>query len=341
MVNVRSYMSTNYAKAFLTIFLPFFLIISLVYLVKISALTAQIQVTFAELLLMYFYSVPDIIFYTLPISFVAALANILIRLSTDSELIALYALGLKSKKVLRSFLILGFLFSLLLLTISFFGMPLSKQFYSSFKETKKNEAKLNILAGKLGQKFGEYYIYVKEKDEASKDFINIVIYNRTKNKDEQFFAAKRGKLNKKGETTSLELIDGYGYTYSEKNLQQAKYKTFEVYDKAKKNNFNFRTVFQFWKQAKTDEGTKHKLLFYIFVSLIPFISVYLVAAFTMINPRYQSNNTYVVIFATVLLFYSLASTLQKVGTFPMLIAAILFTLILGRWLFHVKVSRYF
>ena len=341
MVNARAYISSNFAKAFLTIFLPFFLIISLVYLVKISALTAQIQVTFGELLLLYFYSVPDIIFYTLPISFVASLANVLIRLSTDNELIALYALGLKSKKVLRSLLILGLLFSLLLLAISFFGMPLSKQFYSSFKETKKTEAKLNIVAGKLGQKFGEYYIYVKEKDEKSNDFINIVIYNRTENKDEQFFAAKRGKLNKKDETTSLELIDGYGYTYSEDTLQQAKYKTFEVYDKVKKNNFHFRSVFEFWRQAKTDEGTKHRLLFYIFVSLIPFISVYLVAAFTMINPRYQSNNTYMVIFGTVLLFYSLASALQKAGTFPMLISAILFTVILGRWLFHIRVSRYF
>ena len=339
MVSVRAYISSNFAKAFLTIFLPFFLIISLVYLVKISSLTSKIQITFGELLLLYSYSIPDIVFYTLPLSFVAALANVLIKLSTDNELIALYALGLKAKKILRSLLLLGFLFSLLLLVISLFGMPLSKQFYASFKESKKAEAKLNIVEGKLGQKFGEYYIYVKEKKD--NDFHNMVIYNRTAKNEEQFFAALKGNLNKKNGTTSLLLRDGYGYTYTKDKLQQAKYKTLEVYDKQKKSNYQFRGVSEFWERAKTDKRTLHRLLFYIFVSLIPFISVYMVAAYTMINPRYQANHSYIVIFFITLFFYAIASTLQKWGTFPLLGAAILFTSVLGVWLFHKRVSRFF
>jgi len=339
MVNARAYISSNFAKAFLTIFLPFFLIVSLVYLVKISALTSKIQISFGELITLYLYSIPDIVFYTLPLSFIAATANLLIKLSTDNELIALYALGLQAKKILISLRLLGFLFSMLLLTISFLGMPLSKQFYTSFKETKKSEAKLNISAGKLGQKFGDYYIYVKEKK--GKDFLDIVIYNRTDKDKEQFFAAKKGNLNKKGSTTSLLLTDGYGYTYSKEKLQQAKYKTLEVYDKAKKNNFHFQTVIEFWSKAKNNKKIMHKLLFFIFVSLIPLISVYLVAAYTMINPRYQSHNTFVVIFATIFLFYSIASFLQQWGNFYLLLAAIAFTSILGRWLFQIRVARYF
>jgi len=339
MVSVRAYISSNFAKAFLTIFLPFFLIISLVYLVKISALTSQIQITFGELLLLYSYSIPDIVFYTLPLSFVAALANVLIKLSTDNELIALYALGLKAKKVLRSLLLLGFLFSLLLLVISLFGMPLSKQFYSSFKESKKSEAKLNIVAGKLGQKFGEYYIYVKEKKD--NDFHDMVIYNRTDKNEEQFFAALKGNLNKKNGATSLLLKDGYGYTYTKDKLQQAKYKTLEVYDKNRKKHYKFQGVSEFWERAKTNKKTLHRLLFYIFVSLIPFISVYMVAAYTMINPRYQANHSYIIIFSVTLFFYGIASSLQKWGTFPLLAAAILFTSVLGVWLFHKRVSRFF
>jgi lipopolysaccharide export system permease protein len=46
MVNAKGYITSNFTKSFLTLFLPFFLIISLVYLVKISALTAQIKLTF-------------------------------------------------------------------------------------------------------------------------------------------------------------------------------------------------------------------------------------------------------------------------------------------------------
>ena len=323
----------------MTIFLPFFLIISLVYLVKISALTAQIQITFSELLLLYLYSVPDIIFYTLPISFVAALANVLMRLSTDNELIALYALGLKAKEILKSLRLLGFLFSLLLLTISFLGMPLSKQFYQSFKEDKKAEAKLNIVAGKLGQKFGEYYIYVKEN--IDNEFHDIVIYNRTDKNNEQFFAAQKGRLLKKDKVTSLLLMDGYGYTYTKDKLKQAKYKTLQVYDKTRKRDFHFEAVVEFWKAAKTDPGKMHRLLFYMFVSLIPLLSVYLVAAFTMINPRYQKNRSFLVIFGISILFYVLASALQKWGNFYLITLAVLFSSLLGRWLFHIRVAKYF
>ena len=134
MVNVKGYISSNFTKSFLTIFLPFFLIISLVFFVRISTLTSKIQISFAELILLYSYSIPEIMFYTIPLSFVAALANVLIGLSQGNELIALYALGLKSKKILNNFLLLGLLFSLLLARISFLAMPLTKQFYKAFKE---------------------------------------------------------------------------------------------------------------------------------------------------------------------------------------------------------------
>jgi lipopolysaccharide export system permease protein len=339
MVKVKSYISSNFVKSFLTIFLPFFLIISLVYLVKIAALTSKIQITFLELLKLYSYSVPDIMFYTLPLSFIAALANVLVKLSQDNELIALYALGLNAKKVLRRLLLLGLLFSLLLGTISFLAMPLSKQLYKSFKEEKKAEAKLNIVAGKLGQKFGDYYIYVKDKDKGI--FDDIVIYNRTDMKSEQFFAAKTGKLNNKVTATSLLLNDGYGYTYSEEKLQQAKYRTLEVYDSVKTESFKFEDIIAHWGKAATDVKMMHRVLFFIFVSLLPLLSVYIVASFTMINPRYQPNRSFLVIFLTTLVLYLTASGLEKWGTPLLLMLCIFIVVALGQWLFHKRVSKYF
>ncbi len=339
MVNIRGYISSNFTKAFLTIFLPFFLIISLVFLVKISSLTSKIQITFGELLKLYAYSVPEIVFYTLPLSFVAALANVLMKLSQDNELIALYALGLKANKVLRSLLLLGILFSLLLASISFLAIPLSKQFYKSFKASKKSEAKLNIAAGKLGQKFGNYYIYLEEKKDDI--FYNIVIYNRTKKDEEQFFSSQKGKLNKKENTTSLLLNDGYGYTYTADKLQQAKYKTLEVFDTSKKKAFRFEAVSTYWNKSTKNLKLMRKALFYIFISFIPLLSVYLVASFTMINPRYQSNHSFIVIFGTTFLFYMLASFLQKWGNLTLLLFLISSVFISGKWLFKQRVAKYF
>ncbi len=315
------------------------MIISLAYLVKIATLTAKIQLSFGELLSLYSYSIPDIVFYTLPLSFIAALANVLIKLSQGNELIALYALGLKAKKVLHSLLILGLLFSLLLATISFLAMPLSKQFYKSFKEEKKSEAKLNIVAGQLGQKFGNYYIYVKEKEDGILN--DIVIYNRTDKANEQFFSSQTGQLNYKENATSLLLHDGYGYTYSDIKLQQAKYTTLEIYDSSQKKGFKFEDIISYWSKAASNINLMNRILFFIFVSLIPLLSVYLVASFTMINPRYQPNHSFLVIFTTTLLLYMIASSLEKWGTPLILGISVIFIVMLGQWLFKKRVSKYF
>jgi len=341
MVNVRGYISSNFTKAFLTIFLPFFLIISLVYLVKISSLTAQIQLDFLELLLLYSYSLPNIIFYSIPLSFIAAVTNTLMKLSQDNELIALYALGLQAKKVLRSILLLGILFSILLSAISFLGIPMSKQLYNAFKVKKKSEATLNIVPGKLGQKFGDYYIYIKEKDEKNDMFHDMVIYNRTKKNEEQFFSSKKGQLNRDKQLASLLLQEGYGYTYTEEKLQQAKYKTLEVFDTKQKYRYHFQDILSYWALAKTDKARKGRALFYLFVSCIPFLSIYLVASFAMINPRYQSNYAFIIIFGVTFFLYFIASSMDKWGNIPTLLLAAAATFILGKILFQKRVARYF
>ena len=339
MVNVKGYISSNFAKAFFTIFLPFFLIISLIYLVKISSLTSQIQITFKELLMLYSYSIPSIVFYTLPFSFISALTNVLLKLSQANELIALYALGLKAKKVLRPLLVLAVLFSFLLLSLSFLAMPLGKQLIKEFKSSKKADAKINIVAGKLGQKFGDYYIYVKENN---KDNLkNIVIYNRTKDNEEQFFSSQEGKIKNIKGITSLELTDGYGYTYSEDKLQQAKYQRFEVFDRQKKKVYQFDDIIAFWSQASHNIKRLHRLFFFLFVSFIPLLSLYIVASFSMINPRYQENRSFIIISLTGLGLYLVASSMEKWGNFVLLPLTMVMIVGLGQWLFHKRVSKYF
>jgi len=339
MARVKTYISTNFLNSFLTIFLPFFMIISLVYLVKIAGLTAKIQLTFLELLKLYAYSVPDIIFYTLPLSFIASLTNILIKLSQENELIALYALGLNAKKLLRKLLLLAILFSLLLGAISFLAMPLSKQLYKSFKKEKQSEAKLNIVAGELGQKFGEYYIYVKDKKKDT--YQDMVIYNRSNQQSEQFFAAKTGKLNHKNSTTSLQLNDGYGYTYEKNKLQEANYKVLKVYDNQQNRQYHFEDVITHWSKAQTDLKMMRRALFFIFVSFIPLLALYLVASFAMINPRYQHNHTFLIISSTAIGLYVVASILEKWGTPLTLAIALISTMLLGLWLFQKRVLKYF
>ncbi|MGC9350593.1 MAG: LptF/LptG family permease [Sulfurovum sp.] len=339
MVNIKGYLSSNFTKSFLTIFLPIYLIVSLVFLIQISSLTAKINLTFYELLKLYVLSLPEIVFYTLPISFITALANVLGRLSQDNELIALHALGINAKSVVKGFFYVALLFSLLLLSIAFITMPLGVQAYNAFKAEKRAEASFNIMPGKIGQKFGDFYIYVKDKNDSA--FQNLVIYNQTSGGEEQFFSSQKGELLHENGRMLLRLTDGYGYTYTKEKLQEAQYKELSVYDKNREEGFEFRSVLSYWAEAKTNKKRMHKALFSLFISLIPLLSVYLIAAFTIINPRYQKNHTILTTFIVIFIFYLIASVFQKQGNLPLLFLISIVLWVTGRWLFHKRVSRYF
>jgi len=338
---INRYISSNFTKSFLILFVPFFMIISLIYLIKISTLTSQISLSFGELLSLYGYSIPEIIFYAIPLSFVGATANLFARLSNDNELVALFSLGVKSHAIVKQMALIGILFSILLLSISFFAIPITKQYYKSFKQEKQSNAKFNLNASELGQKFGDYYIYIQSKDDSNNRFNNIVIYSKNKNSQEQFFASKSGELLHQDSTTILELYDGYGYTYDKQTLQEAKYKHLKVYKDTQSKQFKLYDVINYWKQAKNIKKIKQKAFFMIFVSLIPILSLYLIASFTIINPRYQKNYTYIVIFSITLILYTIASILHKQANLYLLISICLLILIIGKLLFNKRVMRYF
>ena len=339
MVNVKSYISSGFFSTFLTIFLPFVMIISLVFLVRIATFTSKIGISFGEMLQLYIYSIPEIFFYTIPLSFVAAISNLLLRLSQENELIALYALGMNAKQILRTLLRLALLFTLLLGTISLLAMPLSQQFYRAFEQEKKSDAQINIVAGELGQKFGSYTIYVKEKKEDT--FYDIVIYNQLKKENEQFFSAQKGKLKHYNGLLSLELYNGYGYTYFEDRLRQTEYKRLQVFDTTQKRGFHFKPIEAYWNDILENPKLMREMLFLLFIALIPLLSIYMIASFAMINPRYQKSRSFMIIFLTTLLLYFLATLLQKWGTPLLFITIVSAMLLLGQWLFQKRVSRYF
>ncbi|SFV63102.1 Predicted permease YjgP/YjgQ family [hydrothermal vent metagenome] len=339
MVSIRSYLSSNFTKTFLTLFLPFFFIISLVYLVKISILTAKIQITFSELIQLFAYSIPTILFHTIPISFIASVATTLQRLSTDNELVALFALGVPARKVMYPLIFVATLFSILLFIISFATMPQTNQLYNAFKDSKKAEMTFNIIPEEFGQKFGRYYIYITDENEGK--FKNTVIYYQDDNHSDQIVSANSGEMLNKDGVFSLILYDGKGYTFEKDIIRQIDYKKLQTYDTLGKHVSTMSGVGDYWQQSLTDDQRKRKMLFYGFISLIPILSLYLVASFSIINPRYQKGHSFIVIGATTILLYFIASSLDKYGTPIMLGIAIVASLIAGIVLFQKQVSRYF
>jgi len=338
-IKVSTYISKNFTASFLTIFLPLFFIGSLVFIIKISALTASIQINFLEMVQLFSYNLPSILFYILPVTFLVAVVITLLRLSNDNELIALFSLGSNANSVIKRLFLLSSLFTLILLILSLALMPKTKQQFKAFQNEKIAQAQININPSKLGQKFGDLFIYVKSKEKEQMD--DVVIYKKNSNNKDQLFIAKKANFETKQSLITLTLNNGSGYTYTDDSLEAIHYETMKVFQTLHSEAFNYNSIVNYWHKLSKDEGQKRRILFFIFVSLIPMMGLYIVAAFSIINPRYNKNHAYTILAITTISLFALASVLEKSGTPLLLLLILTLTFILGYTLFKRNVLRYF
>jgi len=343
-MSLSQYISQNFTNAFLTIFLPLFFIGALVFIVKISSLTALFQVNFLEMMELFSYNIPAILFYTLPISFLVAVATTLLRLSNENEIIALISLGIESKQLIFQLKIIALLFSTLLLVLSLAKMPQAKQQYKLFQAKKITHAKLNISTSQLGQKFGNFFIYVKKKEgDTMKD---VVIYKKgeepnSQELSNQLFIAKEATIENRNSSIQLTLKEGSGYTFADTSLKEILYKKMQIFQNIETKGFSYNNAFEYWKKLSYQKKRKGKILFFIFISLIPMMAFPIIASFSIINPRYQKNYAYHVLGITTLSLYVIATFLENQGDFRLLAPFVVGTFMVSHLFFKYKVSKFF
>lgn len=338
-ISISKYLSSNFTTSFLTIFLPLLFIGTLIFIIKISSLTASIEVNFLEMMQLFSYNIPNILFYTLPISFLIAVMMTLLRLSNDNELMALFALGVKSKSLMRRFLLISMLFSTVLLILSLALMPKTEQQFKAFKQEKSTQAQVNINPSKLGQKFGDLFVYVKSKNDDTLN--NVVIYNKDKEHSDQLFIAKKANIQNQDSVVTLTLNEGSGYTFSQDTLKEINYEKMQLFQNLNSKEFTYNNIVKYWVNLSLNPKKKHYILFFIYISLIPMMALYIVASFSIINPRYRKTYAYPILGLTIVGLYVVATILKQQGTFPLLITAIVVTTSFGLWLFHKYVTKHF
>ncbi len=337
--SIPAYLSKNFQSSFFTIFLPLFFIGSLVFIIKISSLTAYIQISFVEMMKLFAYNLPAILFYTLPISFLVAVVMTLLRLSNDNELMALFALGSNAKVLLYRLFFIGSLFSLILLILSIGLMPKTQQQFKAFKHQKASQAQININPSKLGQKFGDLFIYIKSKEDNKMK--NIVIYKKDANFSDQLFIAEEANFKNKDSIVTLTLNNGSGYTFGENSLKKINYKSMKVYKNFNAQAFTYNSIVEYWTKLSLKKNKKSRIFFFIFASLIPLLALAIIASFSIINPRYQKNYAYHILALTTIGLYSFAIILRTKGDMLMLLSFVSLILMLGFYLYKRQVLRFF
>jgi len=276
MAKLQKYILKNFFNVFVNIFFILFLITSIIIIISISNATASIYITFFELIKMYFLSLTKILIITLSISFFITSVLTYTNLSESQELISFFSTGITPKRLLKPVFIMAFLTTLINFFILFVSIPYSDLVYHNFKNQKKAEAKFNIQTSQISQKFGDWNVFIENKN---KDYENIYLFNPTKN---EFITAQKAKLFTKNNFLTFKLQKGDIYNF-DKNLS-IHYTITNINQHIPYVNFS---ILEYKKYLK-----KHKklLFFYFTFALIPIALFFYIPFLGFFHPRLHKNN---------------------------------------------------
>jgi len=309
MKRLRKYILANFASLFLSIFMPLFSIASVIFLIKLAAYTAVIQLSILEMAKLFLFVLPQILFFTLPITFFVAAALSLFKLSNDNEIIVLFALGIKPVFLVRTLFLPAFFLSLILFFNFLIIMPHAKTLSKNFIAYKKGEAKFNLAASEFGNSFGDWLLYLGKKNDDG-TFSKVFLFNK-KQQEEILISAKNAKVINDGGILRLKLYNGEGYSYSKEKLSQINFETMFINDTMKMYLEKYQTPLQHWLNKDKFRRNKHLFIRNTLMSLFPLLTLFLIVSIGVVHIRHQKGRIYIYLFATVLLFYGLLLTLEK------------------------------
>ena len=302
-MKLNNYLYSQLAITFFPIFLGLFFITSIVFLVKIASLTSIITMDFFELFKLYAYSTPQIVFFTMPISFFISLVITLAKLASEYELTVITSFGLNPVNILKVFLPVTLLLSALLLVVSVGLIPKTKFLTKQFLDVKKKEANFNIKASEFGQKFGDWLIYISDKN--NKTYSDVKLF-KTEEKKDQFIISETAILDNDKGALSFKLRDGKAFISDEKELNQIDFKSMYINDSIADSKVGiFTDTYSYWKNNIKNKIDLDDFTFFILTSLFPLFSLFLVITFGYFNPRYEKNRAVSFSLIAVVLYYVL------------------------------------
>lgn len=304
--NIRNYLFLSFAKLFFIFFVVLFFISSIIILIGIAGVTFVIKISFSDLLWLYLYTLPNSIFFILPITFFATCILSLSKISYDYELLVFFSLGISPNKILKVFLPISILISITLLIISLAIIPLSNSAYINFINEKKTNIDVNIKSGEFGQKLGNWLIYVDNAE--NKEYTNLVLFSNKGLEFESFILAKNGKTNNINNIFELDLYNGAAYFAESFNIRKIKFDNMIIRNKPGEVQLRSYDLYDFWKEAFSDKMTNKTKRFshYVLISLFPLFSIFFIPLFGIANPRFSKNLSYFYIIISVVIFYTLS-----------------------------------
>jgi len=347
MDRLRKHISNNLYLLFLSLFMPLFAIASMIFMIKLATYTAIIQLSVLDLVKLYLFVLPEILFFTLPLTFFVAATLALFKLSNDNEVVVLFSLGIHPKKLLSIFFTPALLLSILLSFNFFVLFPHTKILSKNFVSYKKSEAKFNLSASEFGHSFGDWLLYIG-KENPDETYSDVILFNKS-NQEEILISADNAEIINDSGILRLKLSNGNGYSYSKEKFSQIDFNTMYINDTLSTNLITHKNIIDYWmpKHKKNEdfveaylmnqkiEKMKKKFTINVMLSIFPIISLFLIASIGIIHIRHQKAKVYLYLFLGIAVYYGASLGLaSKLGLYT--IPAVSITWLVATYILYRK-----
>lgn len=335
---LQNYIVSNFGAVFFPIFFSLFTIASIIIFLRISSKTSFIKMTFLEMTEFYLYSVPEIMLYILPISFFASSIITLAKMSFDLELIVIFSLQSNVREILKPIIFLSIIVAIITLIVGFALRPQAVYKTQEFIYKKESSAEINIRPSEFGQKFGDWLLFVKEK-EGNNHYKDVVLLS-TDGENQMFIKSEGAQFNNTKGKFTLDLNRGQTYRFLDDSIEEIKFNTMLVNEQAKFRSLGFSGLVEYWKDIH-NRGDGRKIVYILLTALFPVLSTLLVASLGIFNPRFQKNKSSFYIITAVVTYYVLTNILGKEIIYYALFVVPSLWLVISYLLYKKKIRKYY
>lgn len=300
---LRRYLFMSFSQVFFPFFFVLLFIASVVLLIDIAGRTYVVKMSFIDLGILFVYLIPGNLFFIIPITFFTSLVLSISRLAYDYELMVCFSLGTKPLAIVKYFLPITSVVTLILLVFSLVMLPLTNSASKNFVAQKRADIDVNIKPGEFGQKLGDWLIYVDSVK--NRVYKNLILFSENGFEGDTFIVAQSGKTNNNQGLFELDLQEGSAYFASQKEIKRVDYHQMSVRQNVSEPQLKGYDLLGYWSEVLTPHNAKksRKLAQAIMVSLFPLVSIFLVPLFGIANPRFKSNMSYFYVIVSVALYF--------------------------------------
>jgi lipopolysaccharide export system permease protein len=256
--------------------------------------------------------IPELLFYTLPLSFFIGGVMTLNKLSFDSEMIVLFSLGISPSKVHKIFLKVAIFTTIFLIFNSIVMVPHTQQMYKNFIKHKKAEAALNIKATEFGQKFGNWSIFIESIDNIrGETFYNNIALVYKSGKSERFITAKKAKVSNIGGVVELKLSRGAVFSYHKEKVTKLEFEDMVINNITNFNMKRYKGTKEYFYETLKNRKSRSKFIRNSLLSLFPVLSTLFILVIGIQQLRHSRSWSNIFIGAVIGIYYFTVFTLSK------------------------------